>query len=59
VAGRFAQLVPRRFADLDAIMSGGLFDVREGLVALGIGHVADLVEAGDRVIGSFRCFGKA
>jgi len=45
----FAQLVPVGFGHLDAVVFCGGFDVGEGLIALVIGDIFDLVEAGDGV----------
>src|SRR5262249_55633965 len=39
------QLAPIRFVNLHAIVLGSLLDVGEGKVALGIGHILDLIKA--------------
>jgi hypothetical protein len=47
--GLFPQVVPIGFGHCDTVVFCGGFDVGEGLFALGVGDVFDLVEAGDGV----------
>jgi hypothetical protein len=45
----FAQVVPSGLRHVDTVVFGGGFDVGEGLFALLISDVFDLIEAGDGV----------
>jgi hypothetical protein len=47
--GLLAEVVPATLSHLDAIVFGCGFDVGEGLFALMIGDVFDLIEAGDGI----------
>jgi hypothetical protein len=47
--GLFAEIVPVGFGHFDIVVLGCSFDVGEGLFALVVGDVLDLVEAGDCV----------
>jgi hypothetical protein len=47
--GLFAKIVPVGFGHFDTVMFGCSFDVGEGLFALVVGDILDLVETGDGV----------
>ena len=47
--GLFVEVVPVDFGHFDTVVFGRGFDVGEGLFALVVGDVLDLVEAGDCV----------
>jgi hypothetical protein len=44
-----AQVVPRRFREVDVVVVCSFLDVRERQSTVGIGDVDDLIEARDRV----------
>src|SRR5579862_9423185 len=51
-----AQLMPRRFCEVDAVVLCSFLDIRERQGTLGIGNIDDLIEPGDRVTYMF-CVG--
>src|SRR5580658_11118037 len=44
-----AQVMPRRFREVDVVVVGGFLDVRERQSTVGIGDADDLIEPRDRV----------